>query len=91
MTREQMIDDINRMTNQSHRDGYEEQCEIIGAKFRAAVERHGVKLGSDDEVRLSQLERGKKFVWSGTHAMVGAGVPVLEVWAIVKSTLEGKS
>jgi hypothetical protein len=91
MTREQMIDDIDRMTNAPFRDDYEERCKVIGAKFRAAVERHGITLCAADSERLRELECGKKYVWARTHTMIELGVPAIEVWAIVKSTLEGKS
>lgn len=96
MTREQMIGDIDRMTNAPYPEDYVERCKVIGAKFRASVERHGIKLCRADSERLRELEcgkryGGKRYVWARTHTMIELGVPVLEIWAIVKSTLEGKS
>lgn len=91
MTREQMIADIDRMTDPPYPADYGAKCVAVAAKLRAAVRRHNIKLNGAADDRLRDLELGMGFIWSTTQMVVSAGLPVLELWAIVKSTLEGKS
>lgn len=97
MNAEQLLDEIERMA-ETHARRYQDEddgandatCGKIGAKFRACVVRHGVSSGRYSSF-LTKLEAGDRYINATSRHLHAAGIPALELWAIVKSTLEGKS